>query len=141
MGRRRDHNREAAGGRALNGEDVKAEWTRAAESAPGKMRRWEGLAALAEAVDLVAKEAWDESTFRTSAPGGDLYTQWHRIFAHGTLPDGQQGAIELHWSEEDGYGHKVIWVRGWVGPKAPDDFTTTRVKRDYIFSNSECGVQ
>ena len=90
--------------------------------------------------------------------------QWHRLFACGTLPDGQGAALEplvaetpvqcpsklkrdgekeprLHWSEEDGYGYKVTWVKGWIGPTSPKDFTTTRVKRDYIFSNAACGLQ
>ncbi|CAL1152084.1 unnamed protein product [Cladocopium goreaui] len=125
---RRAMNVESAGQRPIGNEEFRSEWQRAAEAAPSKVSKHAALAALADAPDLVVQEAWDSSTFRTSAPGGDLYTQWHRLFAHGTLGDGR-GAVELHWKEEDGYGYKVLWLRGWQGSTVPTTFSTSKVAR------------
>ncbi|CAL1140080.1 unnamed protein product, partial [Cladocopium goreaui] len=137
---RRAMNVESAGQRPIGNEEFRSEWQRAAEAAPSKVSKHAALAALADAPDLVVQEAWDSSTFRTSAPGGDLYTQWHRLFAHGTLGDGR-GAVELHWKEEDGYGYKVLWLRGWQGSTVPTTFSTSKVKRDYLCTNSDCCLQ
>mmetsp|Transcript_113020 Transcript_113020/g.196225 ORF Transcript_113020/g.196225 Transcript_113020/m.196225 type:complete len:140 (-) Transcript_113020:82-501(-) len=131
---RRDLYREEAGQRTLTADSFRSTFGGLAVAHDTTLR------SLPDAADFQGEERWDSSTYRDSAPAGDIYTQWHRVFARGTLTDGQLAAWEYHWKEEGGYGYKSTFVKAWKG-EVPSTFTTSSVKRDYFFTNQDCVLQ
>lgn len=130
---------EMAGFRPLDGESFRDLCQKALDNEAARTHN-ASLASLPDAADFEGEERWDNSTYRCAAPGGNIYTQWHRVFASGTLADGQRGAFEYHWKDEDGYNFKVTMVKSWIGEDSPYVFTTTAVKRDYALTNRDCVI-
>ena len=89
----------------------------------------EGLEHNPESFRCVHK--WDESTYRDSAPAGDIYTQWNRMFAQISVGC-KSLAIELHYQEEDVWCYKPTMLKHWLNSDqtlVPTDFTTDSVNR------------
>ena len=133
--------KEEAGQRQLPRSEFKRLWARVLAEQPRNLPDRDALESMTCRTCDVCLEAWDASTFRCSTPaGGEVYTQWHRLFATGTLADGRYAAVEAHWKCEGLDNFAVTSAQAWIHfdpALLPETFSTKAVSRDYLLTNSD----
>uniref|UniRef100_A0A0G4F480 Uncharacterized protein n=1 Tax=Chromera velia CCMP2878 TaxID=1169474 RepID=A0A0G4F480_9ALVE len=85
---------------------------------------------------------WGNSEFRCAAPGGDIYTEFHRLWALAKLKSGEFVFVEFHWADEDMgvWGNYAKILKASHQGELSRSFQTNRIVKSYMITNQECSI-